>query len=100
MNGSGPADIEYTDSYSRLETRGGGFYGHYGRIFSYHHGSGYDTSGKTFSLETNLYDVKTEKRIWSARSKMSDGSGRGKMVEEAMGLMVEDLLKNRLIAPK
>ena len=54
-------------------TRGGSahrsFYGFYHSRYSDAHSSGYSSTSKTVRLETHLYDIKTEKLMWSVQSK-------------------------------
>jgi len=53
---------------------GGGFYGNYGRSYNNMYSPGYTYTTTTIRIETNLYDTKTEKIIWSGISETFDPS--------------------------
>lgn len=50
----------------------GNFYGYYSRMYPMVYSPGYYKENNTYFLETNLYDVATEKLLWSAQSKAYD----------------------------
>lgn len=45
-----------------------GFYGYYGSAYNYMYSPGYSYTTTTLKIETNMYDAKTEKLIWSGIS--------------------------------
>ncbi len=45
-----------------------GFYGYYGATYDYMYSPGYTYTTTTLKIETNLYDTKSEKLIWSGIS--------------------------------
>jgi len=51
-------------------------------------------------LETNLYDVKTEKLIWSGQSKTWSKDSKYQIINDVIKVVVDDLQKNKLISPK
>jgi hypothetical protein len=51
-------------------------------------------------LETNLYDVKTEKLIWSGKSKTWSKDSKDQIINDVIKAVVNNLKKNKLIAPK
>ena len=61
---------------------------------------GYSRSSETVYLETNLYDVKTEKLIWSGRSKTFKPDSYNQMFNDLVSKVIEDLKKNNLIPQK
>jgi hypothetical protein len=80
-------------------THGGtarGYYGYYSR----HSAPGYASTSKTYRLETNLYDVKTEKLIWSVQSKTFSKDSKDQMINDVIRVVVDDLHNSKLIAPK
>ncbi len=80
-------------------TRGGtarGYYGYYSR----HSAPGYASTSKTIRLETNLYDVKTEKLIWSGQSKTFSKDSKDQIINDVIRVLVNDLQNNKLITPK
>ena len=76
-----------------------GFY-HSRYIGSYTHDPGYSSTKKTVLLETNLYDVKTEKLIWSGQSKTISKDSKDQIINDVIKVVINDLQKNKLIPPK
>ena len=85
-------------------TRGGqvdrGYYGYYHRRFSYARDPSYSSTSKTLRLNTNLYDVKTEKLIWSGQSKTLSKDSKYQIINDVIKVVINDLQKNKLISPK
>ena len=88
---------------------GGGFYGgaHYGGLHSYYphvnsyvHNPGYYTTHETYTLETNLYDVKSEELIWSARSRTFSPESVDEVIVDLTKLLIKDLEDKKLISIK
>jgi len=77
-----------------------GFYDYYGFAHGYVHDTGFYRGVTTVKLRTNLYDVKTEKLIWSGESKSTDVGSVKQLTDEVIPLVVGELQKNKLIAPK
>jgi hypothetical protein len=50
----------------------GNFWGYYNYWYPYAYAPGYYIQDKIYFIETNLYDVSTEKLVWSAQSKTYD----------------------------
>ena len=61
--------VDETKVYNPAPRRYTRFYGHYENVYDRVHGRGYYSTMKIVRLETNLYDAKTEKLIWSGQSK-------------------------------
>ena len=84
-----------------VRSRGGsahrGFYGFYRSRYS---DPGYSSTTTTVRLETNLYDVKTEKLIWSGKSKTWSKDSKGQIINDVIKALINNLQKNKLIAPK
>ena len=82
-------------------TRGGsaqrGFYGFYHSRYS---DPGYSSTTTTVRLETNLYDVKTEKLIWSGQSETWSKDSKDQIINDVIKAVVNNLQKNKLLAPK
>ena len=87
-----------------VNTRGGqavkGYYGFYHRRYSYARNPSYSSTSKTLRLETNLYDVKTEKLIWSGQSKTWSRDSKNKIINDVIKVVINDLQNNKLISPK
>ena len=87
-------------------TRGGeadrGYYGFYHSryTYSYARDPGYSNTSKTIRLETNLYDVKTEKLIWSGQSKTLSKDSKDQIINDVIKVVINDLQNNKLISPK
>ena len=88
---------------------GGGYYGgaHYGGLYSYYphvnsyvHNPGYYTTHETYTIETNLYDVKSEELIWSARSRTFSPESVDEVIVDLTKLLIEDLKEKNLIKIK
>ena len=65
---------------------------------------GYSSSGTQYSstrvkvrLETNLYDAKTEQKVWSARSTSLNPKSDTALIDSVIELITKDLKKNKLI---
>jgi hypothetical protein len=89
-------DREVKEVYTPGGTARGGYYGYYSR----HSAPGYSSTSKTYRLETNLYDVKTEKLIWSGQSKTFSKDSKDQMINDVIRVLVNDLQNNKLITPK
>ena len=84
-----------------VHTRGGsehrGFYGFYRSRYS---DPGYSSTSTSVRLETNLYDVKTEKLIWSGQSKTWSKDSKDQIINDVIKTVINNLQKNKIIAPK
>jgi hypothetical protein len=91
---------EKKDVYTRGGSAHGGYYGFYRSRYSYSHDPGYSSTSTTLRLGTNLYDVKTEKLIWSGESKTWSKDSKDQIINDVIKAVISDLQKNKLIAPK
>ncbi len=91
---------EIKDTNIRGSQLDSGFYGFYLMRHSYAYDPGYSRTSKTILLETNLYDVKTEKLIWSGQSKTLSKDSKYQIINDVIKVVIHDLTKNQLIAPK
>ena len=72
-----------------------GMYGGYGRFGGYYgyssafYSPGYYTTDKTYFIESNLYDAKTEELLWSVQSKAENPPA----IEKSSKLYTETLIK-------
>lgn len=81
---------------------GGGMYGlPYYDYYSYVHTvsstPGYYEDASTFFVETNLYDVATEKLVWSAQTTTKDLNAFEKEAEKYAKLIVSKMLKDKAL---
>ncbi len=74
-----------------------GLYGYYPFIYrSVYSGGSYISTTKVM-LETSLYDVATEKRIWSARSESIDPVMTRKYYQQLINLFLSDLESKKIL---
>ena len=75
----------------------GDYYGYYGYAYDFSHQPGYYTTDTIVSLETNLYDVKTEKPIWSGQSRTWNPSSDKKLIDEVIKTVIKSMQENNLL---
>ncbi len=76
---------------------GYGLYGYYPHIYGSVYSSGGYTSTTKVVLESTIYDVASEKRIWTARSLSIDPVMTRKYYQQLIDLFLTDLKKKDLI---
>jgi hypothetical protein len=91
---------EEKDSYTRADIDRNRFFGFYRSRYRSAHSPGYASTSTTVRLETNLYDVKTEKLMWSGKSKTWSKDSKDQIINDVIKTVINDLQKNKLIAPK
>ena len=79
-----------------IYTRGGGRRG----FFSYSLNPGYSSTSTTVRLETNLYDAKTGKLIWSGQSKTMSKDSTDLIMNDEIKSGINNWQKNKIIGPK
>ncbi len=55
---------------------------------------------QTVRLATNLYDVKTEKLIWSGKSETLRPDSVNQIIDDVIKVVIKDLQKNKLLPLK
>ena len=75
----------------------GRFHSYYPRVYEYVHEPGYYTKHKSVNLETNLYETKTQKLIWSVTSETLDPESVNTIIESLSKVVIKDLRKQRLL---
>ena len=73
----------------------GGWHGYYNQAWMLT--PGYTVEYETAVLETNLYDLKTDKLIWSARSDTPTDGKMGKLIKDFARLIINQLADAKLI---
>jgi hypothetical protein len=74
----------------------GGYYGYYGaRAYD----PGYYTQDEVYFIETNLYDVASEKLVWSVQSKTYNPSGINQFAKDFTHTITQQLVKSKIIQP-
>lgn len=87
-----------TNSYpERIHTYGTDLYSYYPFIFRSVHAPGVYTETVKVILETNIYDVKSEKIIWTARSESTNPVMTRDYYQNLINLFVDDLKKKNLL---
>jgi hypothetical protein len=74
----------------------GGYYGYYGNTM---YDPGYYTQDDIYFIETNLYDVETEKLVWSVQSKTYNPSGIQQFAQDFTSAITAQLIKSNVIQP-
>ena len=73
----------------------GGWHGYYNQAYMV--SPGYTVEYETAVLETNLYDLKTDKLIWSARSDAPTDGKMGKHIKDFANSIINQLAEAKLI---
>lgn len=89
--------LDKSESFSRSGRSYGGYYGYYGHVYDYVHDTGRYSGHVDVRLATNLYDVKTEKLLWSGESETKDVKSTRKLIDDLLALVIKDLQKNELL---
>ena len=92
--------LDYQPAYgSTYYTTGyyGTMYGYHGYVTTYVQQPGYFTNEQTYTLETNLYDVKTEELVWTTRSRTFSPESMDDVIKELTGLIIDDLVSREII---
>ena len=76
---------------------GGGYYGHYGHSYSHMYSPGYTQNYTEFYLEMTLYDVATEKLVWSGKSVVTDYASSKKNMKLLVNSIIKDLTNQGMI---
>lgn len=92
--------VEEKESYTRPERDRGTYYGYYGWVYAHTHEPGYYRTNTLVRLATNLYDVKTEKLIWSGESQTLDPGSINQIIDDVIEVLIKDLQKNQLLPIK
>jgi hypothetical protein len=85
-------------SYVVPEPYYGGFYHYYYNSYSVVNTPGYLVEDKTYVVETNLYDVTTEKLVWTGISETLNPESSAKGLDSLGRVIVSTLRKEGLIA--
>jgi hypothetical protein len=94
----------YPPSYSSVAAPSpyyGGWYGYYSMGYSYMTSPGYVEENKVYRIETNLYDIKGDKLIWSGLTETTLMSSEAPDAEIAplIATLAYDMEKHKVIPP-
>jgi hypothetical protein len=84
-------------TYSRTDDYHGGSMPDLSSAYEYKSGSQLYTTQVKVRLETNLYDAKTEQKVWSARSSSLNPKSDTALMDSVIDALVKDLKKNKLL---
>ncbi len=87
-----PGTAYYPYSYGHY----GSFYGYYGYYYPQVYTEGYYSVDKSFYLETNLYDLKADKLLWSVQSEAHNPENLQEWFKKYSEMMISHLERNGL----
>jgi hypothetical protein len=76
----------------------GSFYGYYNYWYPTFYDPGYYTTDKIYYIETNLYDVKKDKLVWSAQSKTTNPASLDAFNKDFIKAIGSQMEKDGLLA--
>lgn len=76
----------------------GGFYSYYNYWYPMFYEPGYYVTDKTYFMETNLYDLSTNKIVWSAQSETVNPGSIDNFVRTYPKVLVDQLVKDGLLS--
>ena len=89
-------NMDYRPSYGYYN----GLYNYYPYVNGYVQQPGYYTTADVVTLETNLYEVKSEELVWSAHSRSFAPESAKEVIDDLVKLVIKDLEEKGLIKPK
>lgn len=90
-------NIEKKQTYVPPRRSAGGYYGYYGHAHRAVVEPGYYRDDTYILLETNLYDVATEKLIWSGTSKTWNPSSTNNLIDGVISSVINEMQKMSLL---
>ncbi|UCG11072.1 MAG: hypothetical protein JSU72_10925 [Deltaproteobacteria bacterium] len=76
----------------------GEYYQDYHAAYDHVHGPRYYTTHVKVRLETNLYDARTEKKIWTAQSQTVNPQSDAELFNAVIDAVIRNLRKNKLLS--
>ena len=89
--------VEEKESYIPPEQDRGGYYGYYGRVYVQTHEPGHYRTHTIVRLATHLFDIRTEKLMWSGESESLDPDSTPRIFDDVIEILIKDLQKNKLL---
>ena len=77
----------------------GGFYSYYNYWRGTFYEPGYYVTDKTYFMETNIYDAKTDELIWSAQSQTVNPGTIQRFAKEYPKILIERMISDGLLQP-
>jgi hypothetical protein len=92
----------YNPGYSQFQPLGyyRNWFGYYRTVYGRVYTPGYYTSQTKYYWESNLYNVPAEKLIYSAQSESFDPSSVNKLANDYSGKLINDMMKQGLVAKR
>lgn len=78
----------------------GNFWGYYRGYYGRFYDPGYYTLERVYYLETNVFDAKTDKLIWSAQSKTPSPSSLNSFIEDYVKAIAEKMKADEILSSK
>jgi hypothetical protein len=89
--------VKTREVYHPPERRYYGYYGYYGSVYDYAYEPGYYSEDTFVLLETNLFDVQTEKPIWSGQSETWNPESTHQVIDEVIKVVIDELKRYNLL---
>jgi hypothetical protein len=86
--------VQGTTTYMPYGGYGYGWGGYYGMAGTYYSNPGYYTTDKTYFMEANLFDVETQKLIYSAQSEAYNPSNISSFSRDYTSVLLESIKKD------
>jgi hypothetical protein len=86
--------LDETEDYSGVQRS---YYPYYGHAYGHYGSPGYYSINTTYQFQTNLYDVKTEKIIWSGTSETLNPDSTMQVIDNVIDVVIKDLQKSGLL---
>ena len=85
----------YQSTY--VETSNSSMYSYHASVTTNVQQPGYFTVGRTYTIQSNLYDVHTEELVWTSRSRTFAPETVEQITQEISELVIDDLISRKLI---
>ena len=76
-----------------------GFYAYYAHWYPVIYDPGYYVTDKTYFVETNLYDARTEKLLWSAQTQTVNPGSLERFLREYPAKIITQMMKDGVLRP-
>ena len=92
----------YNPGYSQIQPVGlyRSWYGYYRTVYGRVYTPGYYSTQTKYYWESNLYNLPTEKLVYSAQSESFDPSSVNQLANDYSGKLINDMMKQGLVARK
>lgn len=78
----------------------GNFWGYYRGYYGHFYDPGFYTLDKIYYLETNVFDAKTDRLIWSAQSKTYNPSSLNNFIDDYSKVIEKKLVEDGILKPQ